>query len=151
MNLKAKKIIGFTCSSFDLLHAGHFLMLKDAKQQCDILIVGLQDDPTIDKEYRLKTSDKVKNKPVQTLEERRIQIESCKYVDKVVNYSTENDLLNLLKEINPDIRILGSDWKNKPFTGYELDINIYWHDRNHDYSTSNLRKRVYQSELINHS
>ena len=109
-------------------------MLKDAKEQCDILIVGLQDDPTIDKEYRLKTSDKLKNKPVQSLKERRIQIESCKYVDKVVNYSTENDLLNLLKEINPDIRILGSDWKNKPYTGHELDIKIHWHDRNHDYS-----------------
>jgi glycerol-3-phosphate cytidylyltransferase len=143
--LKHKKI-GFTCSSFDLLHAGHYLMLKDAKAQCDILIVGLQSDPTIDVSYRVETGGKNKNKPIQTFEERKIQIEGCKYVDHVIPYNTEEELLELLKKIKPDVRILGSDWKDKQFTGHELNIAIHWHNRSHDYSTSNLRKRVYATE-----
>ena len=121
-------------------------MLKDAKENCDYLIVGLQTDPTLDLEYRLKTDDKQKNKPIQSFEERLIQIEGCKYVDKIEVYSTEEDLYNLIKKIKPDIRILGTDWKNKEFTGYDLDIDIHWHNREHNYSTSNLRKRVYQAE-----
>ena len=139
--------IGFTCSSFDLLHAGHYLMLKDAKSQCDYLIVGLQTDPTLDLEYRLKTDNKQKNLPIQSFEERKIQIEGCKYVDQIEEYSTENDLYDLLKKIKPDIRVLGTDWKNKEYTGHDLDIEIHWHNRDHDYSTSNLRKRVFEKEL----
>lgn len=142
----SQKKVGFTCSTFDLLHAGHYLMLKDAKSKCDILIVGLQSDPTIDEKYRIETGGKNKNKPIQSFEERKIQIEGCKYVDHVISYNTENDLLELLKELNPNIRILGSDWKGKQYTGNELDIPIYWHSRDHDYSTSNLRKRVYKEE-----
>jgi len=138
--------VGFTCSTFDLFHAGHYLMLKDAKDQCDILIVGLQTDPTLDEEYRMETGGKNKNKPIQSFEERKIQIEGCKYVDHVIPYSTEEDLQILLKELNPDIRILGSDWKGKQYTGHEMRIPIHWHSRDHDYSTSNLRKRVYLSE-----
>ena len=139
--------IGFTCSSFDLLHAGHYLMLKDAKAQCDHLIVGLQTDPTLDLAYRMKTDNKQKNKPIQGYEERKIQIEGCRYVDEIVEYSTEDTLYELLKKINPDIRILGSDWEGKEFTGHDLNIPIHWHNRDHDYSTSNLRKRVYEGEL----
>ena len=138
--------IGFTCSSFDLLHAGHYLMLKDAKSKCDYLIVGLQTDPTLDLEYRIRTDNKQKNIPIQSFEERKIQIEGCKYVDQIEEYSTEEDLYNLLKKINPDIRILGTDWKNKEYTGHELDIDIHWHNRDHDYSTSNLRKRIFKKE-----
>ena len=138
--------VGFTCSTFDLFHAGHYLMLKDAKDQCDILIVGLQTDPTLDEEYRMETGGKNKNKPIQSFEERKIQIEGCKYVDHVIPYSTEEDLQILLKELNPDIRILGSDWMGKQYTGHELGIPIHWHSRDHDYSTSNLRKRVYLGE-----
>ena len=141
-----QKNIGFTCSTFDLFHAGHYLMLKDAKDQCDILIVGLQTDPTLDEEYRKETGGKNKNKPIQSFDERKIQIEGCKYVDHVIPYSTEEDLFALLKELNPNIRILGSDWKGKQYTGHELDIPIHWHSREHDYSTSNLRKRVYLGE-----
>ncbi len=151
MEYLQNKKVGFTCSSFDLLHAGHYLMLKDAKEQCDVLIVALQNDPTIDLNYRVKTGGKNKNKPIQTLEERKIQIEGCKYVDHVVHYNTEEELLQLLKEIKPNIRILGSDWKDKQFTGNELDINIHWHNRSHDYSTSNLRMRVYNAETQLHS
>ncbi len=141
-----KQKVGFTCSTFDLFHAGHYLMLKDAKEQCDILIVGLQTDPTLDEEYRMETGGKNKNKPIQSFEERKIQIEGCKYVDHVIPYSTEEDLQQLLRELKPDIRILGSDWKGKQYTGHELEIPIHWHNRDHDYSTSNLRKRVYLGE-----
>ena len=127
--------IGFTCSCFDLLHAGHILMLKDAKSQCDKLIVGLQTDPTIDRPL-------TKNKPIQTLEERRIQLEAVRYVDQVVIYETENELQQTLYELDPDVRILGSDYKGKEFTGYSLHIPIYFHERTHDYSTTNLRKKI---------
>lgn len=140
-NLKEKyknKKVGFTCSCFDLLHCGHCIMLKDCREQCDVLIIGLQTDPTIDR--------KDKNKPVQEYEERMIMIQSIKYVDEVIEYSTEAELLELLKLLNPDIRILGTDWKGKEFTGYELPIDIHWHIRDHDWSTSNLRRRVYLRE-----
>lgn len=140
------KKIGFTCSCFDLLHAGHYLMLKDAREQCDFLIVGLQTDPTIDNHYRIETNGKNKNDPIQTWEERLIQIEGCKYVDAVVKYSSECELYGILKKIIPDVRILGSDWNGKKYTGHDLDIPIHWHIRNHDYSTSNLRKRIFEIE-----
>ena len=130
-----KKIIGFTCSCFDLLHAGHILMLKDAKQQCNYLIVGLQTDPTIDR-------PKSKNKPIQSLEERKIQLEAVKYIDKIITYETEDDLYKLLKKINPTIRILGSDYHDKQFTGDDLDIKIYYHYRNHNFSSTNLREKI---------
>ena len=133
-----KKIIGFTCSCFDILHCGHAIMLKDCKNHCDILVIGLQTDPTIDR--------KSKNKPIQQYSERKIMISSIKYVDEIIKYATEKDLLNILIKLNPDVRIIGTDWKNKSFTGYELDINIHWHSRYHNFSTSNLRKRIYDTE-----
>lgn len=139
LNMIENKKIGFTCSCFDLLHAGHILMLKDAKKQCDYLIVGLQSDPTIDRPLS-------KNKPIQTLEERRIQLKAVKYIDEIIEYSTEKDLYKLLITLNPDIRILGSDYKNKAFTGDDLNIRIYYHSRNHSFSSSTLRKNIYTSE-----
>lgn len=140
------KKIGFTCSSFDLLHAGHYMMLEDSKEKCDILVVGLQTDPTIDETYRIATGGKNKNAPVQSYEERFTQINGCKYVDIIVKYSTEDDLMELLTSINPDIRMIGADWRGKPYTGHKLDIPIHFNDRSHSYSTSNLRKRVYEAE-----
>ena len=134
-NQKKVGKIGFTCRCFDQLHAGHILMLEDSKKQCDYLIVGLQTDPTIDR-------PKEKNKPIQSLEERRIQLEAIKYVDEIVKYETEKDQMKFLFDLNPDVRILGSDWENKPFTGYSLHIPIYFHKRDHDYSTSNLRDKI---------
>ena len=131
--------IGFTCSSFDLLHAGHIIMLKDAKQQCDKLIVGLQTDPTIDRPL-------TKNTPIQTLEERKIQLEAVRYIDDIYVYDTEDSLIDLIKLVKPDIRILGSDYEGKPFTGDFLNIPIYFHERKHDYSTTNLRKMIYNRE-----
>lgn len=129
---------GFTCGAFDLLHAGHILMLQEAKSVCDYLIVGLQTDPSLDRES--------KNRPVQSLEERRIQIEAVKYVDEVIIYESEKDLLVLLKRIKPDIRIIGADHKGKPFTGHELDIDLFFNSRNHSWSSSDLRRRIVEHE-----
>ena len=124
----------------ELSYAGHLIMLKDAKSKCDKLIVGLQTDPSVDR--------KDKNKPIQSLEERKIQLEAVKYIDEIIVYKTENDLHKLLFELDPDVRILGSDWKAKPFTGYNLNIPIYFHERKHDYSTSALRKKIYVEEAL---
>ena len=110
-------------------------MLKDAKKQCDYLIVGLQTDPTIDRSG-------AKNKPIQSIEERKIQLETVKYIDEIIIYETESDLYKLLKKLNPNIRILGSDYKNKQFTGDDLNIEIYYHSRNHNYSSSKLREKI---------
>ena len=137
MRKKIKK--GFTCSCFDLLHTGHILMLKDAKEQCDYLIVGLQTDPTVDR-------PDTKNKPIQSLEERQIMISGIRFVDEIVIYTTEGQLYEYLRDNPPDVRILGSDYKGKDFTGKDLNIDIYYHKRDHDWSTTNLRKRITQKE-----
>lgn len=135
--------IGFNCSTFDLFHAGHVAMLKIEKQHCDHLIVALQSDPTIDR-------PDTKNKPVQSLYERYVQISACKYVDEVLVYETEEDLENIFKTQTIHIRFLGEEYRNKSFTGkqYCLDkgIDIFYHERDHPYSSSNLRKRVYEAE-----
>ena len=133
-----RKRVGFTCSSFDLLHPGHIVMLEDCKTVCDYLIIGLQTDPTIDR--------KSKNKPVQTIDERKIMISAIKHVDEVMLYQTEQELYALLRNLKPDVRILGTDWKGRAFTGYDLDIPIHWHNRDHDWSTSELRARIYRAE-----
>ena len=132
---------GFTCSCFDLLHAGHIKMLQDARNQCDYLIVGLQSDPTIDR-------PDTKNKPNQTLEERQIMLSAVRFIDEIMIYDTEDDLYSYLKHNKPDVRILGSDYDipDKRFTGDNLDIDIYYHRRDHDWSTTNLRKRIKQEE-----
>lgn len=134
---------GFTCSCFDLFHAGHIMMLKEAKSKCDYLIVGLQTDPTIDRPE--------KNKPIQSVVERFIQLESCKYVDEVVVYATEKDLLDILYTYPIDIRFVGEEYKDKDFTGKDLDhIEVYYNSRKHSFSTTELRQRVidrYKKEI----
>ena len=134
---------GFTCSCFDLFHAGHIMMLKEAKSKCDYLIVGLQTDPTIDRPE--------KNKPIQSVVERFIQLESCKYVDEVVVYATEKDLLDILYTYPIDIRFVGEEYKDKDFTGKDLDhIEVYYNNRKHSFSTTELRQRVidrYKKEI----
>lgn len=131
-------IVGFTCGSFDLLHAGHSMMLEEAKSHCEKLVVGLQSDPTIDRPE--------KNKPVQTLEERLTMLKSIKWVDEICIYSTESELVQLLQTLKPDVRIIGADWQGKPYTGHELPIRVVFNTRNHGYSTSELRNRVYNAE-----
>jgi glycerol-3-phosphate cytidylyltransferase len=131
--------IGFTCSTFDLFHAGHLLMLEEAKKQCDYLIVGLQTDPTIDRPIE-------KNKPVQSVFERFIQLEACKYVDKVIPYATENELVDILLSYHIDVRILGEEYMQKDFTGMELEMEFYFNKRRHSFSTTQLRQRVVAAE-----
>ena len=136
-----KRTIGFTCGAFDLVHPGHMVMFEDAKHQCGYLIVGLQTDPSIDR-------PDVKNKPVQSIKERLEMLKAIRYIDEVIIYDTEDDLYELLGELKPDIRIIGTDWKTSKsgFTGDDLPIRIYWHQRSHDWSSSDLRERVFKSE-----
>jgi glycerol-3-phosphate cytidylyltransferase len=133
------KRIGFVASAFDLLHAGHVLMLEDARSQCDYLIAGLQTDPTIDRPHS-------KSKPVQSMFERYIQLRGCKFVDEIIPYDTEDDLYTILVTNKIDIRILGSDYENRvDFTGSYLPIEKYFHQRHHDLSSSELRRRINNS------
>ena len=142
--MKDGKKVGVTASAFDLCHAGHILMLKEAKTVCDYLIVCLQGDPSLtDASYR----GKKKNKPIMSLEERRIILEGIRYIDEVVVYSSEKDLYELLVSLKPDIRIIGSDWKGKEYTGHELPIEMYFNSRGHNFSTTALRERIYEAEL----
>jgi len=129
-----KKTIGFTCSCFDLFHAGHVMMLKEAKQQCDYLIVGLQTDPTIDRPE--------KNKPVQSVFERFAQVQACKYVDEIIPYATEKELLDILTSHPIDVRIIGEEYRDKQYTGHNLSMNVYYNSRKHSFSTTELRQRV---------
>jgi glycerol-3-phosphate cytidylyltransferase len=131
-------IVGITFSCFDVLHAGHLKMLEEAKSQCDYLIVGLQIDPTIDRPQ--------KNKPVQSIIERYIQLKSCRFVDEIVPYSTEADLMEILQSFKIDTRIIGEDYMDKGFTGKqyceEHNIRIYYNSRKHPYSSTYLKKRI---------
>ena len=131
--------VGFTCSTFDLLHAGHVMMLREAKSVCDYLIVGLQVDPTIDRPQS-------KNKPVQSLVERYVQLKAIEYVDEIIPYQTEQDLEDILQMYPIDVRILGVEYREKEFTGKDIcrqrGIDLYFNKRDHRFSTTDLRKRV---------
>lgn len=135
--------IGITFSTFDLLHAGHVAMLAEAKNHCDYLIAGLQTDPTIDRAS--------KNKPVQSIVERQIQLAGSRYVDEVVVYATEKDLEDILLTLPIDVRILGVEYENSDFTGKQIcidrGIELIFNGRDHSFSSSSLRKRVYEAEL----
>lgn len=135
--------IGFNCSSFDLLHAGHVTMLKMEKRLCDYLVVALQVDPTIDRPG-------LKNKPVQSVYERFVQLQACRYVDEILVYETEFDLLQLLKTQTIHIRFLSEEYLNRDFTGkqYCIDngIELHYHKRQHVYSSSELRQRTFELE-----
>jgi glycerol-3-phosphate cytidylyltransferase len=144
--LKAEgKKIGITFSTFDMLHAGHIAMLSEAKNHCDYLIAGLQTDPTIDR-------PDTKNSPIQSVVERQIQLAACRYVDEVVVYQTEQDLIDLLLILPIDVRILGVEYENKDFTGrgecYDRGIELVFNGRDHSFSSSSLRKRVATAESM---
>ena len=139
---------GFTASTFDLMHAGLVLMLKEAKGGCEHLTVGLHRDILKeDMEYRFREKGQLKNRPIMSVEERRILLEGSKYVDKIIEYTTEKELYEILKNGDFDVRIIGADWQGKNFTGSDLNIPLYFNSRDHDYSTSSLRRRIYESEL----
>lgn len=137
--------VGITFSAFDLFHAGHIKMLEEAKSKCDYLIVGLQTDPTLDRPN--------KNKPIQTVVERYIQLKGCKFVDEIVPYATEQDLEDILQSFQIDIRIVGDEYSEKDFTGRkyceEKGILFFFNTRDHRFSSSSLRKEVYEKELSN--
>ena len=139
------KKIGITFSTFDMLHAGHIAMLAEAKNHCDYLICGLQTDPTIDR-------PDTKNKPVQSIVERQIQLAACRYVDEVVVYQTEQDLIDLLLILPVDVRVLGVEYEDKEFTGkhecYRRGIECIFNGRDHSFSSSSLRKRVAEAETF---
>lgn len=130
--------IGITCSSFDLLHAGHIKMLEEAKQHCDFLICALQTDPTIDRPE--------KNQPIQSIVERWVQLDACKYVDQIVPYATEKDLEDIFLSFDLDVRIIGEEYREKYFTAKDIcetkGIEIIYNSRLHGWSSTNLRKRL---------
>lgn len=132
--------IGLVAGNFDVIHPGYVRLFEDAKNNaCNYLIVALQGDPTIERPYKCK--------PVQTIEERKYILESIRYVDEVVHYNTEDELLNLLKNANHDVRILGSDYKNNNFTGKSLKKEVYYHKRDHEYSLTDLKKKITEQML----
>ena len=138
--MEKTKVVGFICGAWDLLHAGHVLSLRDAKNMCDRLIVGLHINP--------KTERPTKNRPVQSVYERYIQLVGCRYVDQIIPYSTENDLLNILKTNKIDVRFLGADYFNidtNTITGYGLNQIIYL-PREHNFSSTELRLRILKEE-----
>ena len=147
LKLQGKKI-GITFSTFDMLHAGHVAMLSEARNHCDYLICGLQTDPTIDR-------PDTKNKPIQSIVERQIQLAACRYVDEVVVYQTEQDLIDLLLILPLDVRILGTEYEDKNFTGRNegagRGVQVIFNQRDHSFSSSSLRKRVAEAELLKNS
>ena len=142
LDYKGSGKIGFTCSTFDLLHAGHITMLEEAKHHCEFLIVGLQSDPTIDRPGE-------KNKPVQSLIERQIQLSAVKYIDEIIVYNTEQDLCDLLLTLPINIRILGVEYETSEFTGKSIclsrGIDLFFNKRDHSFSSTSLRNRVKDS------
>ena len=136
--------IGFTCSTFDLLHAGHVMMLREAKAQCDYLICGLQVDPTLDRAE--------KNAPIQSIVEREAQLAAIKYVDEEIIYCTEADLCDIINMYPIDVRILGEEYRDRDFTGKDeckkRGIQLYFNKRDHRFSTSDLRKRVCEKTTL---
>lgn len=130
--------IGITCSCFDLFHAGHIKMLEEAKKNCDYLIVAFQTDPTIDRPK--------KNKPVQSLVERYIQLKGCKYIDEIVPYQTEEELEEIFMSFELDVRFIGKEYEHMDFTAKgickDLNIDIHYNNRNHNFSSTNLRNKI---------
>lgn len=139
---KQKKVVGITCSTFDLLHAGHIIMLEECKRYCDYLICALQVDPSVDRPE--------KNKPIQSLVERYIQLDVVKYVDKIIPYTTEEELMMIFSALDIDVRILGEEYKNQNFTAKDIcmkrNIRLIYNKREHNFSTTNLRELIYKQE-----
>jgi glycerol-3-phosphate cytidylyltransferase len=141
--MEGNRIIGITCSTFDLLHTGHIIMLEECKKYCDYLICAIQVDPSVDR--------KQKNKPIQSLVERYIQLDAVKHVDKIIPYTSEKELELIFMSLDIDVRIIGEEYRDKDFTGRDIcirrDIKLIYNKRDHNFSTTNLRRSVYLNEL----
>lgn len=140
--MKDGKKVGFTAGAFDLCHAGHMMMFEEAKSQCDHLIVGLHSDPTLDR-------PDTKNRPVMSIEERLIILRNIRHIDEIIVYHTEQDLYDILRnnQHGIDVRVLGVEYKGKPFTGHDIEgMEVYFNTRDHGYSSTELRNRVYEAE-----
>jgi len=139
---KQNRVVGITCSTFDLLHAGHVIMLEECKKYCDYLICALQVDPTIDRPE--------KNKPIQSLVERYLQLDAVKHVDKIIPYNTEEELITIFSSLDLDVRIIGEEYKDSDFTAKNIclkrGIKLVYNKRDHDFSSSSLRERIYEQE-----
>jgi len=139
---KQNRVVGITCSTFDLLHAGHVIMLEECKKYCDYLICALQVDPTIDRPE--------KNKPIQSLVERYLQLDAVKHVDKIIPYNTEEELITIFSSLDLDVRIIGEEYKDSDFTAKNIclkrGIKLVYNKRDHDFSSSSLRERIYKQE-----
>ena len=139
---KQNRIVGITCSTFDLLHAGHVIMLEECKKYCDYLICALQVDPTIDRPE--------KNKPIQSLVERYLQLDAVSHVDKIIPYNTEEELITIFSSLDLDVRIIGEEYKDSDFTAKNIclkrGIKLVYNKRDHDFSSSSLRERIYEQE-----
>jgi len=139
---RQNRTIGITCSTFDLLHAGHIIMLEECKKYCDYLICALQVDPSVDRPE--------KNKPIQSLVERYIQLDAVQYVDKIIPYNNEEELKTIFSSLDIDVRIIGEEYKDQNFTAKDIcmkrNIRFVYNKRDHDFSTSSLRKRIYDQE-----
>lgn len=146
-DVESKGRIGITCGAFDLLHAGHVAMLAESKQHCDYLIVALQNDPSVDRQE--------KNKPVQAIFERQLQLSACRFVDDIVIYNTEHELEDIFKTLPINVRIIGADYEGRDFTAkrycIENDIDIVYNKRNHSFSTSELRDRVAKKGIMDYN
>ena len=133
---------GVSCGSFDLIHAGYIRMFKDAKSVCDTLVVALQTDPTSDRPE--------KNKCIQPADQRAEILKSIRYIDEVLSYDTEKSLYQLRESLDYDVRILGTDYEGRDYTGKDLDPEVYYHRRDHDISTSKIKEEIYQSFCKNY-
>ena len=132
---------GFIASSFDIMHPGYTLMLKECRDNCNYLVAGLHENPVWERQE--------KNSPIMSLHERFLMLKSIRYIDEIAPYKNESELLNLLKFYKPDVRFLGSDYKEVTplkITGYKLCKNIHYIDRFHEYSSSVIRKKIYEAE-----
>ena len=138
--MREGKKVGVTVGAFDLCHAGHILMFKEARDVCEFLFVGLHSDPSLDRPE--------KHKPIMSLEERKIILEGIRYIDELFIYDTEAQLYEILKENRHgfDVRIIGADWKGKDYTGHDLPLEMYFNTRDHGFSTTELRRRIYAAE-----
>jgi glycerol-3-phosphate cytidylyltransferase len=130
---------GVIAGNFDVIHPGYMKMFKECKKHCDNLIVLLHEDPSVERPEKLK--------PILTVDERREILLGIRYIDGVMNYKTEKDLLHLLTMVNPEIRFMGSDYLGKSFTGSHLDIPVYWINRDHAWSTTKFKTLIAQSVL----